>query len=218
MTIAGDVDAIARRNAITLALANALYGSVTTMQVATTGLVGAQIAPSLAWATLPMSMFVVGTASTTMPISLLMRRIGRRAGFILGSAVGAFGALLGTYAIYERAFFLFLLASFLIGAFQASASYYRFAAADSASVAFRPKAISWVMTGGVAAALFGTLLVMGTAEMLAPVTFAGSWLVMAGLAIANIVLLLTLKMPPPAAAESEIAQARPLFEIASQRR
>ena len=55
MTIAGDVDAIARRNAITLALANALYGSVTTMQVATTGLVGAQIAPSLAWATLPMS-------------------------------------------------------------------------------------------------------------------------------------------------------------------
>ncbi|MBM3519639.1 MAG: MFS transporter [Alphaproteobacteria bacterium] len=129
-----------------------------------------------------------------------------------------FGSLLGTLAIYQRAFGLFLLASFCLGAFQASASYYRFAAADAASPAFRPKAISWVMTGGVAAALFGTLLVMGTAELLAPVTFAGSWLAMGGLALANIILLLTLKMPPPATSETETVPARPLAEIASQKR
>ena len=83
----------------------------------------------------------------------------------------------------SAAFALFLAGAFLIGIYQASASYYRFAAADLASPAFRPKAISWVMTGGIVAALFGTLLVMGTVDLLAPVTFAGTWLAMAVLSL-----------------------------------
>ena len=146
----------ARRNAVILAIAQALYGATLTALVVTSGLVGTQLAPDPSWATMPMSMTIVGTALTTFPISLMMKRIGRRAGFMICAMLGALGSLLGTYAIFQRSFGLFLAGSLMLGIYQASASYYRFAAADLASPQFRPKAISWVMTGGVAAALFGT--------------------------------------------------------------
>ena len=103
-----------------------------------------------------MSMTIVGTALTTFPISLMMRRVGRRAGFVACALAGAVGALIGMAAIFQRSFGLFLLGCLLVGIYQASASYYRFAAADTASPVFRPKAISWVMTGGIVAALVGT--------------------------------------------------------------
>ena len=211
-------DAKARRNAMVLAVASALYGTTTTMQVATAGLVGIQLAPEKSWATLPMSTFVIGTALTTLPISLLMKRIGRRAGFILGALAGLLAALLGVYAIYQRSFGLFLLSTSFMGMFQASASYYRFAAADMASPAFRPKAISWVMTGGVVAALFGTLLVMGTVDIFAPVTFAGNYAAMALLALACIGVLLALDVPVAGQKIAGAAAARPLSVIASQPR
>ena len=211
-------DSKARRNALILAIAQGLYGSATTMQVATAGLVGLQLAPDRSWATMPMSTFVIGTAITTFPISLLMKRIGRRAGFILGAATGVVSALIGVYAIYERNFVHFLIGTLFMGVFQASASYYRFAAADQASISFRPKAISWVMTGGVAAALCGTFLVMATADILAPVTFAGSYIAMALLALACIGVLLFLRAPPPEVVQADAAAARPLSLIASQPR
>ena len=211
-------DRAARRNALILAIAQGLYGSTTTMQVATAGLVGAQIAPDLSWATLPMSMFVIGTACTTLPLSLLMKRIGRRNGFLIGAFAGLAASLIGVYAIFQRSFALFLVASLVMGVFQASASYYRFAAADAASAAFRPKAISWVMTGGVLAALFGTLLVMGTADLFAPITFAGSYVAMAALSLACVGVLLVLGNTAPAQSGDNAAPARPLLEIARQPR
>src|SRR5207244_4453941 len=140
-------DAKSRRNALILATAQALFGAAATALVVTAGLIGSQLAPDPSLATMPMSISIVGTATTTFPISLMMKHVGRRTGFIMCALVGAAGALLGAYAIFERAFALFLSASFMLGVYQASASYYRFAAADLASPAFRPKAISWVMTG-----------------------------------------------------------------------
>jgi MFS family permease len=168
-----------------LAVAQALYGSTTTALVATAGLVGSQLAPNPFWATMPMTAMIIGTATTTYPQSLMMRRIGRRAGFILAALVGALGSLTGVAAIFTRNFELMLLGSFLMGVYQASSSYYRFAAADLASPSFRPKAISWVMTGGVVAALLGTMMVMYTVDWFAPVTFAGTWAAMAVLALAG---------------------------------
>jgi MFS family permease len=209
-------DIKARKNAVILAIAQALYGAALTALVVTAGLVGSQLAPSPSWATLPMSMTIVGTAVTTLPISLMMRRTGRRAGFILCALVGVLGALVGTYAIFQRSFELFLAGSFMIGVYQASASYYRFAAADTASPAFRPKAISWVMTGGIVAALIGTVLVMGTVDLLAPVTFAGTWVAMAVIALIASVLLLAVDIP-----NTEVkgaATGRPLRVIAAQPR
>lgn len=209
-------DAKARKNAAVLAVAQALYGAVTTALVVTAGLAGSQLATDPSLATLPMSMMIVGTATTTFPISLLMKRVGRRTGFVGCALAGTCGGLLGAYALFERSFVLFLAGAFLIGIYQASASYYRFAAADLASPAFRPKAISWVMTGGIAAALFGTLLVMGTVDLLAPVTFAGTWTAMAGLALIAAVILLAVDIPY----KEDIATAtgRPLRVIARQPR
>ncbi len=210
-------DTRAKRNALILAVAQALFGATVTVLVVTGGLVGSQLTPDPALATLPVSTFIVGTALTTFPISLLMRRIGRRAGFTLASLVGALGSLLGTYAIFVQSFGTFIAATLLLGIYQASASYYRFAATDLASPAFRPKAISWVLTGGVAAALFGTLMVIATVDLLAPVTFAGSWLAMTVLALVATAVLLALDIPPPLEVAGE-ARPRPLSVIARQPR
>ena len=199
-----------------LAVAQAFYGSAITAIAVTSGLVGSQLAPSAAWATLPMSMTIVGTAVTTFPISLMMRRTGRKWGFVLCALGGFAGALLGTYAIFVRSFELFLAGCFLLGIYQASASYYRFAAADTASATFRPKAISWVMTGGIIAALIGTVMVMATADLFAPVTFAGTWAVMAVLALVASVLLLAVDIPNTHSREQPTG--RPLGVIARQPR
>ena len=209
-------DIKARRNAVVLAVAQAMFGAATTALVVTSGLIGSQLSSDPSWATMPMSMVIIGTAVTTFPISLLMKRIGRRAGFVAFALLGAIGALIGTYAIYQKDFSLFLVAAFLIGTYQASASYYRFAAADTASPAFRPKAISWVMTGGVIAALFGTLLVIATVDLLAPVTFAGTWVAMAVVALLGAVILLAVDIPVKK--EEAADTGRPLAVVASQPR
>ncbi len=209
-------DTKARRNAVILAIAQALYGAALTAVVVTAGLVGAQLAPSASWATLPMSMTIVGTALTTFPISLMMRRTGRRLGFVVCALVGAAGSLVGVVAIFQRSFELFLVGCFLVGVYQASASYYRFAAADTASPLFRPKAISWVMTGGIIAALIGTVLVMYTVDLLAPVTFAGTWVVMSLLALGGAAILLAVDIP--LTERHDAPSGRPLGVIARQPR
>ena len=209
-------DAKARRNALILAIAQAFYGAVTTAVVVTSGLVGSQLAPSAAWATLPMSMMIVGTALSTFPISLMMRRTGRRLGFVVCALVGAAGGAIGLMAIYQRSFGFFLLGCLLVGVYQASASYYRFAAADTASPAFRPKAISWVMTGGIVAALIGTVMVMETVDLFAPVTFAGTWAAMTVLGLLGAGVLLGIDIPN--ASKKDTYAGRPLGVIARQPR
>jgi predicted MFS family arabinose efflux permease len=210
-------DVRARRNAIVLAIGQALYGSATVIMFTTAGLIGVQIAPSKAWATLPISAFVIGTAVATIPAAMLMRKIGRRPGFMLGACAGTIGALIGVYAIYERNFPLFILATVLQGIYQAFAQHSRFAAADMASPAFRPKAISWVMTGGVAAGLLGTSLVMFTTDLLAPVTFAGCYAAMVVICALAIGVLGLVDIPHRE--DSAIASdGRPLREILRQPR
>lgn len=210
-------DLRARRNAIVLAIGQALYGSATVIMFTTAGLIGVQIAPSKAWATLPISAFVIGTAVSTIPAAMLMRTIGRRPGFMLGAFAGTIGALIGVYAIYTRDFQLFILATVLQGVYQAFAQHSRFAAADMASPAFRPKAISWVMTGGVAAGLLGTSLVMFTTDLLAPVTFAGCYAAMAVICTLAIGVLAFVDIPRKEETVSA-GDARPLAEIVKQPR
>ncbi len=209
-------DAKARRNALILAASQAIFGATSTALVVTSGLIGSTLAPSVAWATLPMALSIVGTALTTFPISLMMRRVGRRTGFVLCALAGAAGAFIGAYAIFVRSFELFLLGCLVSGIYQASASYYRFAAADTASPAFRPKAISWVMTGGIVAALVGTFMVMATTNLFAPVTFAGTWVAMAVLALVGAAILLFIDIP--LTQKHDAPSGRPLGVIARQPR
>ena len=209
-------DARAKRNAVVLSIAQSFSTSSTVALIATAGLIGADLAPERSLATLPVTSFVIGTMLSTIPASLLMRRFGRRAGFVGGAIVGLAGALLSVLAIYRRDFALFVLSTGLHGCFAAAAQYYRFAAADDASPAFRPKAISWVLIGGVAAALFGTVMVMQTVDLLAPVLFAGCYVATAMLAVASIVVLLFLDAAPLAEATQQAA--RPLADIIAQPR
>ncbi len=210
-------DSTARRNALVLALAQAFYGMSAVNIIITAGLVGTQIAPSVSWATLPVSTFVIGTALSTVPASLFMRRVGRRPGFLTGAGFGVIGALICVIAIFQRNFWLFSFGTMLQGTYQAFAGYYRFAAADTASPAFRPKAISWVMLGGIAAATFGPMIVIASRGLFQPVMFAGNF---AAVAILSIVAMgiVSLVQIPHTREETRSSDARPLSVILRQPR
>ena len=209
-------DRRARRNALVLSVAQALYYIGATIQVATTGLVGHLLADDKSLATLPVTAFVLGSLVSTVPASMFMREVGRRIGFQLGAVLGALSALLATYAIFERSFWLFCFAIFVAGAYQAFAQYYRFAAADTASAAFRPRAISWVLAGGLVAAVAGPQLVIYTKDALAPVTFAGVFVASAVASILAIGVLSLVDIPKAPKAAADGTPPRPLREILKQ--
>lgn len=204
-----------RRNVLVLAVCQALYLSASSIQVALSGLVGAMLAPDKLLATLPFSLITVMTASTTIPASFVMARLGRRAGFVLGALLGGTGGAISTIAIFTGSFPAFCLGNALMGCFQAVAQYYRFAAADAAEAAAKARAVSWVMAGGVAAAFLGPAIAGVSKDIFAPVTFAGSYLAISVLAGLSIMLLSLLAIPtPPRTAGA--GGGRPLAEIARQ--
>jgi MFS family permease len=205
-----------RLNVVILSLCQALYLSASSIQVALSGLVGAMLAPDKLLATLPFSLITVMTASTTIPASFLMARFGRRAGFVLGALLGGTGGAISTVAIFHRSFIAFCVGNALMGCFQAVAQYYRFAAADAAVPAFKSRAVSWVMAGGVAAALLGPGIAGVSKDLFAPITFAGSYLAIVVLAGLSILLLSWLAIPAPPAATAGQGSGRPLSVIARQ--
>ena len=140
-------DARARSNVVRLAIAQALGGANSAVIFATGAIVGATLAPSMALATVPLSVYVVGLALGTLPTGMIARRHGRRVAFIIGTGCGVVTGLLAALAILKGSFALFCVATFIGGWYGAVAQSYRFAAADGASPAFSPKAVSWVMAG-----------------------------------------------------------------------
>ncbi|MBS1303703.1 MFS transporter [Loktanella sp. SALINAS62] len=152
-------DRLAKRNVVILVAAQAILGSQITMIFVVGGLAGQQLSPIACLATLPISMIVFGSMTTAPWLSNLMQRYGRRAGFMTGAAGGLIGAALSGYAITIGHFALFLLGSYLTGIYMSAQGFFRFAAADTASDAFRPKAISYVLAGGLVSAIIGPQLV-----------------------------------------------------------
>src|SRR5256886_4604948 len=144
-------DARARSNVIRLAAAQALTGANSAVIFATGSIVGATLAPNISLATVPLSMYVLGLAAGTLPTGAISRAYGRRTAFIIGTFCGVLTGALAAIAVLYASFWLFCGATFLGGLYGAVAQSYRFAAADGASTAFRPKAVSWVMAGGVVA-------------------------------------------------------------------
>src|SRR5512140_3664006 len=138
-------DARARSNVTRLAAGQALTGANSAVIFATGSIVGATIAPDMSLATVPLSMYVLGLAAGTLPTGAISRRYGRRVAFIIGTACGTLTGLIGAFAILHASFWLFCGATFLGGLYGAVAQSYRFAAADGASVSFRPKPLSSVM-------------------------------------------------------------------------
>ena len=209
-------DARARSNVLRLAAAQALTGANSAVIFATGSIVGATLAPSMSLATVPLSMYVVGLAAGTLPTGAISRAYGRRVAFIIGTGCGVLTGLLGAFAILHASFSLFCCATFLGGLYGAVSQSYRFAAADGASAAFRPKAVSWVMAGGVFAGVLGPQLVQWTMDIWPPYLFAFSFVVQAVVALVAMAVLSGVDAPKPA--PSDLHGGRPLFEIARQPR
>ncbi|HYS87339.1 MAG TPA: MFS transporter [Bradyrhizobium sp.] len=212
--ISGDVRA--RSNVVRLAAAQALTGANSAVIFATGSIVGATLAPSISLATVPLSMYVVGLAAGTLPTGAISRAYGRRVAFIVGTGCGVLTGLLGAFAILRGSFVLFCCATFLGGLYGAVSQSYRFAAADGASAAFRPKAVSWVMAGGVFAGVLGPQLVQWTMDIWPPYLFAFSFVVQAVVALIAMAVLAGVDAPQPA--PSDLHGGRPLVEIVRQPR
>lgn len=189
-------DRRARRNVAVLVAAQAVLGAQVTMVFVIGGLAGDVLAPLHCLATLPITMIVLGAALSAAPLSSFMARHGRVPGFLLGALGGLLGSGLAALALAWGSFALFLLGSFLTGSYMAAQGFYRFAATDAASEAFRPKAISWVLAGGLLAALTGPQLVKLT-DGLTVVPFAGAYLVAMGINLGGAGLFLLLDLPRP---------------------
>jgi MFS family permease len=202
------------RNVAVLAVAQALVLSAAVLAMTLGALVGGELAPDRSLATLPIAAIVVGTVVTTIPAALLMRRVGRRAGFLTGASFGVASGLLSAYAVHAGAFLLFVAAHFLLGVYQGIANYYRFAAGEAAAPDFRSRAISWVIAGGVVAAVLGAQLAYWPRDLW-PTQFLGSYLAQAALAVAALLVLSQLRMPAPAAAAAS-APRRSGIELARQ--
>ena len=209
-------DVRARANLVRLAAAQALTGANSAVIFATGSIVGATLAPSMSLATVPLSMYVLGLAAGTLPTGAISRRHGRRVAFVIGTGIGALTGLLGAYAILHSLFWLFCGATFLGGLYGAVAQSYRFAAADGASHAFRPKAVSLVMAGGVFAGVLGPQLVQWTMDVWPPYLFAFSFVVQAAVALVAMAVVVGVDLPKPAAADMHAG--RPLSEIVRQPR
>lgn len=204
-----------RKNVLILALCVALGMSGNGIVLSVAALAGAVMLVDDGWATLPLAVMFTATMLTTIPASILMGHVGRRIGFSIGALIGCTGACLAAYAIFANSFTLFVAASVPIGMFNAFAQFYRLAAADTASEAFRPKAISLVMAGGVLAALLGPTLAKWSYDLFAPVLFAGGYAVIAVLTLLSVVLLQLVEIPRPSA-EDRKDSGRPLGEIVRQ--
>jgi MFS family permease len=191
------------RNITVLALAQALFMSVQGMAIATTPLAAfLLLGAEEKWlATVPIFLVHAALMATTIPASLLMGRIGRRAGFTIGAMIGVVSGLIGCLALYRQSFALLCVATTCQGMQAAFAWYFRFAAADATEPAWRAKAISLVMAGGVLAGFVGPEVAKWAVDWLQPVTFAGVYLAAAGFSAAMLGMVQLLKIPRLSKAE-----------------
>ena len=205
-----------KRNVILLSFCQALFMSATSLIFASSALIGYDLlADDKSLATLPIALQFIGNMFTTIPASLLMGKVGRRWGFIIGSGIGIVGASLGVLAILDRSFLLFSFASALLGSFTAFAAYYRFAAVDTAPTNYKSKAISYVLAGGVIAAFIGPNLANWSKNWITDATFAGSIACVIILMLISIILQSGLRIPTPKVDPLSTA-GRPLLKIMSQ--
>jgi MFS family permease len=204
-------DQLARRNAIVLAVAQALAGGNNTVIVASASILGSMLAPDKGLATLPITCMVLGMWFGTLPVGALSRRYGRRFALQCGSAFGALSGLISCTASIQGNFWLLLLGTFCGGLYAAAHMSYRYAAADTASEGYRAKVVSWVLAGGVFAAILGPQIVIFTKDLLPPHLFAASYLGQSACAVLAAIVLQFVKMPRIAA--KAVVVARPLGSI-----
>jgi MFS family permease len=218
--MSGTATDVARRNAVIFAASQAIVGSAAPITISIGGLAGYYLlAADKSLATAPVTAFTVGVAVGAIPAAALVKRLGQKAGFMLGCAVTAAGGVIATIALFEASFWLFVAGLLVVGLGGAFVQLFRFAAADNAPAAFKAKAISFVLTGGILTAILGPQIVIFTRELLAPVMFAGSFASLILLAAVGAVILSFLRTGSGMAsstADGPAEAARPLGQIIRQ--
>jgi MFS family permease len=202
------------KNVAVLAACQALLFTNNSTVIALNGLAGYALASDKALATLPVTGWVLGGALSTLPMSLLMKRIGRRAGFTVGAVTGMIGAGICSLALVTADFWLFCSGAMVFGVYNAVAQYYRFAAADAASLEFKARAISLVLAGGLVGGIVGPEVSKHTVDLLAT-HYLGAYLSLIGflVLVVGVVQLLDIPSPP---GDDRKDSARPLKEIMAQ--
>ena len=195
-------DTRAKRNVAVLVMAQAILGAQMPMIFVIGGLAGSQLAGNPCFATLPISFIIFGSMTTAPWMSPLMQRNGRRVGFVIGALAGAVGALIAAYGLFISSFPVLLAGSYLTGIYMSAQGFYRFAATDTASDAFRAKAISYVMAGGLLSAVIGPQLNKLVQDAYV-VPFLGTYLAVAALNLFGMLLFLALDLPKGSKTETE---------------
>ena len=183
------------RNVTVLVAAQSILGAQLPMIFIVGGLAGQNLAPTPWLSTLPISLIVFGSMTTAPWLSVFMQNYGRRLGFVLGAISGALGALISAWGLWTDSFALFLFGSYLTGIYMSAHGFYRFAATDQAAAHQKAKAISYVLAGGLIAAIIGPELVKQTSEALF-LPFLGTYLAVAALNIGGLFLFFGLKERP----------------------
>jgi len=203
---------ILQRNVLALTSAQAFGAAGPPIVISLGGLVGQVLAPYKALTTLPVSLYTIGLALATIPVSRGIGRFGRRPVYLLGAFLAIFAGITAAYGILAGSFAVFCIGTVMAGLNGACVQTYRFAAVDSVPVSHRASAISLVMTGGLVAAIIGPQAVIWTRDLLPGFTFAGSFLTQSVFAVLSLVAILPLHSPP--AATKTASGGRPLMEIA----
>jgi MFS family permease len=202
------------RNVVLLAACQAMLLTNNSTLIAINALAGLALAPHPWLATLPVTCWVLGSALTTVPASFYMKKVGRRTGLMRGAAVGIIGALACATAVWLQNFWLLCAGTLVWGTYNAFGQYYRFAAAEVASVDYRATAISLVLAGGLIGGILGPTTSRFTVDLLGP-KFMGAYLALILCALIAIVLLRYIEMPD-STAEERASSGRPMREIARQ--
>lgn len=213
----------AKRTTLTIAASQAIVGAAAPVAISMGGLAGHYLlGADKTLSTLPVTGFNIGVALGALPAAMLMRAVGRRNGFVSGAMVTALGGAIAALGLFETSFWLFATGLLVIGLGGAFVQQYRFAAADASPKIFKPKAISWVLGGGVFAAIIGPQAVIHTKNLFAPVEFAGAFVAVIGLGLLGALILSTLKIAdhvePVAANAPPAAPERSLGAIVGQPR
>jgi MFS family permease len=183
------------QNAMLLGLCQFLFMASVAVGLSFTGIVGEKMASSTALSTLPFLTMTATTALLTLYLPKIFASLGYKKAFVVGTLFGSLGGLLAAAGVYWNSFLLFCISGIFTGCYQASALYYRFAAADSVTAEYKSKAIAWVLNGGILAALLGPLLGKYSLHLF-PQDYLGSYVLVACLALVVLPFLGLIKLPP----------------------
>ena len=204
------------RQVFILASSQSLFQTVSVMVMTIGGLAGANIANTPTLATLPIASMFLGTAMMMFPASMLMAKVGRRNGFLCGALLGILGGIIAAIGIVYSSLYLLALGTFCVGAYQSFAQFYRFAASEVADDSFRSRAISFVMAGGVVAALIGPALARFGGPLFNHLEYVGSFLIITIVSLIAMGILSRLHIPDQVEVKTSFSAGRPWYQIVFQ--